>query len=166
MDSVERVIQQWATERPELDVSGLEVIGRLSKLGTLVQARLDEVFAEFGLQGWEFDVLATLRRAGEPYELTPGELDKTLIITSGTTTHRLKKLEARGLVERRPDAADGRVVRVRLTEAGFAVQAAAHDAHAANELEILAPLSMGDRKALERGLIALAAALGDSAGEG
>ena len=163
MDSVERVIQQWRAERPELDVSGLEVIGRLSKLGTLVQARLDAVFAEFGLQGWEFDVLATLRRSGEPYELTPGELDRALIITSGTTTHRLKKLEARGFVERRPDSEDGRVVRVRLTDAGFAVQAAAHDAHAANELEILAPMAGADRKALERGLIALAAVLGDSA---
>ena len=163
MDSVGRVIEQWEAERPDLDVSGLEVIGRLSKLALLVQVRLDAVFAEFGLQGWEFDVLATLRRSGEPYELTPGELDRALIISSGTTTHRIKRLEQRGFVTRRPDSEDGRVVRVRLTSAGIAVQAAAHQAHAANELGILETLDEADRTALRRGLVALAAALGDVA---
>jgi DNA-binding MarR family transcriptional regulator len=163
VDSVGRIIEQWGAERPDLDVSGLEVIGRLSKLASLVQVRLDAVFAEFGLQGWEFDVLATLRRSGEPYELTPGELDRALIISSGTTTHRIRRLEERGFVTRRPDAEDGRVVRVRLTEAGFAVQAEAHDAHAANELRILEALDGADLAQLRSSLIALADALGDVA---
>lgn len=163
MDSVGRIIEQWGAERPDLDVSGLEVIGRLSKLASLVQVRLDTVFAEFGLQGWEFDVLATLRRSGEPYELTPGELDRALIISSGTTTHRIKRLVERGFVTRRPDDEDGRVVRVRLTEAGLAIQAAAHDAHAANELRILEGLGRADIEKLKSGLTALADALGDKA---
>ena len=93
MDSVARIIQQWGSERPELDVSGLEVIGRISRFASVVQVKLDAVFAEFGLQGWEFDVLSSLRREGPPHELTPGMLDEALIISSGTTTHRLRKLE-------------------------------------------------------------------------
>ena len=165
VDSVSRIIEQWRSERPDLDLSALEVIGRLSKLASMVQVKLDAVFADFGLQGWEFDVLATLRRSGEPYELTPGELDRALIISSGTTTHRIKRLEERGFVTRTPDAEDGRVVRVRLTDAGFAVQAAAHDAHAANELRILETLGRAEREQLTSGLIALADALGDAAPE-
>ena len=156
MDTVGRVIEQWGSERPELDVSALEVVGRVSRLAGVIQVKLDAVFAEFGLQGWEFDVLATLRRAGAPYELTPGQLDEALIISSGTTTHRLKKLEARGFVSRRQDSEDGRVWWVRLTEEGRAVQEAAHNAHAANELRIIAGLSAADRAALVRGLKALA----------
>ncbi|MCR6713358.1 MAG: MarR family transcriptional regulator [Demequina sp.] len=156
MDSVGRIIEQWGSERPELDVSGLEVIGRISRLASVVQVKLDAVFAEFGLQGWEFDVLSSLRREGAPYELTPGMLDEALIISSGTTTHRLRKLEERGFVTRRQDAEDGRVWWVRLTDAGREVQAAAHDAHAANELEILAGLSDADAAALKRGLVAFA----------
>jgi len=161
MDAVARIIEQWERVRPELDVTALEVIGRISRLAALVQVRLDDVFAEFGLQEWEFDVLATLRRQGPPYELTPGDLDRALIRSSGTTTHRLKKLEARGFVSRRQDSDDGRVQWVCLTEAGRSVQEAAHAAHAANELDILAGLAPADREALRRGLIAFATTLGD-----
>jgi DNA-binding MarR family transcriptional regulator len=156
-------MEQWGNERPDLDVSALEVIGRISRLASVVQVELDAVFAEFGLQGWEFDVLATLRRSGPPYELTPGQLDSALIISSGTTTHRLKKLEARGFVTRRQDDDDGRVLWVRLTEAGRAVQEAAHEAHAANELRLLDGLSAAELTGLTRGLVALASHLGDIA---
>jgi len=162
MDAVARIIEQWERERPELDVSALEVIGRVSRLAALVQVKLDEVFAHFDLQDWEFDVLATLRRQGPPYELTPGDLDRALIRSSGTTTHRLKRLEARGFVSRRQDAEDGRVQWVCLTEDGRVVQEAAHAAHAANELEILAGLAPADREALHRGLVAFATTLGDN----
>jgi DNA-binding MarR family transcriptional regulator len=163
VDTVGRIVEQWGTERPDLDVSALEVIGRISRLASVVQVKLDAVFAEFGLQGWEFDVLATLRRSGPPYELTPGQLDSALIISSGTTTHRLKKLEARGFVTRRQDDEDGRVVWVCLTEAGRAVQEAAHDAHAANEEAIVSALSAADAAALKRGLVAFAQVLDDRA---
>ena len=163
MDTIDRIVGQWGSERPELDVSAVEIIGRLSRLARIVQERLDEVFAEYGLQDWEFDVLATLRRNGAPYELTPGELDRELLSSSGTTTHRLKRLEERGLVTRRRDDEDGRVYWVKLTDAGLALQAAAHDAHADNELRIVAGLSRSDREALQRGLVAFAEALGDTA---
>jgi DNA-binding MarR family transcriptional regulator len=162
MDTVGYIIRQWEMERPDLDVSPLEVIGRLSRLAAVVQLRLDAVFAQHGLQSWEFDVLSALRRSGEPYELTPGELDRALLITSGTTTHRVSKLEQRGFVARRKDEEDGRVVRVRLTSTGFDAQAAAHVAHAENERRILAGLSHSDIEGLRTGLIALASDLGDS----
>lgn len=160
-DAIDRILGQWALERPDLDVSALEIIGRLSRFAALVQARLDAVFAEYGLQSWEFDVLSALRRAGAPYELTPGELDRALLITSGTTTHRVTRLEARGFVTRRRDDDDRRVVRVRLTDAGVEIQAAAHAAHAANELRILSGLSDAERSALLAGLRGMGRVLGD-----
>ncbi|MGC4174020.1 MarR family winged helix-turn-helix transcriptional regulator [Demequina sp.] len=164
MDSVARIMKQWGRERPDLDVSALEVIGRVSRLASVVQVKLDAVFAEFGLQGWEFDVLSSLRRAGAPYELTPGDLDRALIISSGTTTHRLKVLEERGFVSRRRDEEDGRVFWVCLTAAGRDVQAAAHDAHAANELEILSGLAPEELEALRRGLTAFGELVDDVEG--
>lgn len=161
MDAVGRIIRQWESERPDLDLAPLEVIGRLSRMAALVQVRLDAVFAQHGLQAWEFDVLSALRRSGEPYELTPGELDRALLITSGTTTHRVTKLEQRGYVARRRDSDDGRVVHVRLTESGLEVQAAAHTAHLDNERRILAGLTTTEAAGLRAGLIALANDLGD-----
>ncbi|WP_430866748.1 MarR family winged helix-turn-helix transcriptional regulator [Demequina aurantiaca] len=158
-DQVDTFIAQWAKERPELDVSPMAIIGRISRLALELQQRLDAVFAQFGLQSWEFDVMATLIRSGEPHELTPGELDRTMMITSGTTTHRISKLEQRGFVTRTRDQDDRRVVRVRLTESGRAVFDAAHVAHMANEQEILAPLVAADRAKLLDGLRALSGVL-------
>ncbi|WP_062464633.1 MarR family winged helix-turn-helix transcriptional regulator [Demequina soli] len=162
-DAIDGILEAWARERPDLDVSALAVIGRLSRYAALVQVRLDRVFAEHGLQSWEFDVLSALRRSGAPYELTPGELDRALLITSGTTTHRIQRLEARGFVTRHRDEADRRIVRVRLTETGRAAHEATHDAHAANETRILAGLSGADRADLLSGLQALGRVLGDTA---
>ncbi|WP_062526989.1 MarR family winged helix-turn-helix transcriptional regulator [Demequina rhizosphaerae] len=164
-DAIDRILDEWAHERPDLDVSALAVIGRLSRYAALVQARLDAVFAEHGLQSWEFDVLSALRRSGPPYELTPGELDRALLITSGTTTHRVQRLEARGFVTRRRDDEDRRVVRVRLTGTGLAAHEATHDAHAANETRILAGLDPDERDALLGGLQALGRVLGDATDE-
>ncbi|WP_062293237.1 MarR family winged helix-turn-helix transcriptional regulator [Demequina phytophila] len=162
MDTLDRILGEWERERPDLDVSALAVIGRLSRYADLVQARLDAVFAEHGLQSWEFDVLSALRRAGSPYELTPGELDRALLITSGTTTHRVQRLESRGFVTRRRDEDDRRVVRVRLTDAGRAAHEVAHEAHAENETRILSGLSEGEREELLSGLTALGRVLGDT----
>ncbi|MFV0285984.1 MAG: MarR family winged helix-turn-helix transcriptional regulator [Demequina sp.] len=161
-DAVDAFYEAWRRERPDLDLEAFPIIGRLSRFADLVQDRLDAVFAEHGLQSWEFDVLAALRRAGVPYELTPGELDRALLISSGTTTHRVQRLEQRGFVTRRRDEADRRVVRVRLTEEGRAVQSTAHAAHAANESRILAGLAPGEREALLAGLLALGRELGDA----
>lgn len=161
MDAVEYFMGQWAGERPDLDVTPMATIGRLSRMAALVQDRLDAVFAEYDLQSWEFDVLASLRRSGEPYSLTAGELDRTMMITSGTTTHRITRLEARGFVARERDEDDRRVVHVRLTESGRHACDRVHDAHMDNERKILALMSDSDRGKLSAGLAALADALGD-----
>jgi len=158
-DAVDTYIAQWARERPHMDMSPMAIIGRLSRLAVQLQLRLDRVFAEFGLQSWEFDVMATLVRSGEPHELTPGELDRTMMISSGTTTHRISKLEQRGFVTRRRDGDDKRVVRVRLTDAGREVFDAAHVAHMVNERAILAPMSDEDRTGLLKGLKSLLSAV-------
>jgi len=117
-DHVDRVLAQWHAERPDLDVSPMAVIGRLARLSALVDAELRRTFARHGLDRATFDVLATLRRSGPPYRLTPTELMRSAMVTSGAITQRLDKMEARGLVERTPNEADGRGVRVQLTEAG------------------------------------------------
>ncbi|MFW2514267.1 MarR family winged helix-turn-helix transcriptional regulator [Demequina sp. SO4-13] len=131
-------------------------------MAALIQSRLDAVFGEHDLQSWEFDVLASLRRSGEPYSLTAGELDRTMMITSGTTTHRITRLEARGFVERLRDDEDRRVVHVRLTDQGRAACDAVHGAHMDNERAILERMSDSDRDKLTEGLVALAEALGDA----
>ncbi|WP_084103753.1 MarR family winged helix-turn-helix transcriptional regulator [Demequina sp. NBRC 110056] len=161
MDAVGYFVEQWAHERPELDVSPMATIGRLSRMAAVVQTKLDAVFAEHDLQSWEFDVLASLRRSGEPYSLTAGELDRTMMITSGTTTHRITRLEARGFVERVRDEDDRRVVHVRLTDEGRRVCDVVQDAHMANERAILDLLGPADLERLRSGLEALAEALGD-----
>ncbi len=158
-DGVDDIADQWRRERPDIDMQPMEIIGRISRLERRLAPKLATVFAAHGLEFWEFDVLATLRRSGAPYELTPGQLLDTMMITSGAVTHRISRLEDRGLVERRPDPDDGRVVRVRLTDEGLRTIDAAMPAHAANEAEILSVLSGPDRQALVTILRRLLAAL-------
>ena len=95
-DAVDAILAQWKRERPDLDASPMGPIGRIKRCAVLLERRLDETFAEFGLSRWEFDMLATLRRSGAPYCLAPTTLFSTLMVTSGTMTHRMAKLEAQG----------------------------------------------------------------------
>lgn len=119
-DEVDKILAAWRRERPDLDVEPLAVLSRVSRLARhLDQARAGS-FARHGLEQWEFDVLAALRRAGEPYELSPGVLVTQTLVTSGTMTNRIDRLAARALVERHPAPADRRGVLVRLTETGLA----------------------------------------------
>lgn len=138
LDSVDVILEQWRRERPDLDVMPMGPIGRLKRCTALVQRKLDQVFSEFGLSSWEFDVLATLRRAGAPYCLAPTVLFSALMVTSGTMTHRLKGLETSGWVARLPNPVDARSMLVRLTPAGLALIDRAVVAHVKNEREILA----------------------------
>src|SRR5215204_3059864 len=117
-DSVDRIVNQWQAARPDLDSSPIAVIGRVSRLSRLIDRRLAENFARFDLENWMYDVLATLRRGGEPYELSAGELVGQSMVTTGAITNRIDRLEERGLVER-VSAADRRKVIVRLTPAGL-----------------------------------------------
>ena len=158
-DAVDVILEQWQRERPDLDVSTMGTIGRIKRCAALLQRRLDEVFAAFGMTNWEFDVLATLRRSGAPYCLAPTTLFSAMMITSGTMTHRLKGLETRGLVQRLPNRDDARSVLVQLTPDGLALVNRAVEAHVENERRILAPIKPSDLAALNTRLSQLLAVL-------
>ena len=118
IDEVDRIVAAWRRERADLDVGPLEVLSRVTRLARHLDRARAAAFTEHGLEGWEFDVLAALRRAGAPYELSPGQLVTQTMVTSGTMTNRVDRLTTRGLVERLPDPRDRRGVIVRLTPAG------------------------------------------------
>jgi len=160
-DAVDRILDQWHTTRPEVDVSPLAVIGRVSRLSRLIDRRLAENFARFGIESWMYDVLATLRRQGEPYSLTAGELVRHTMITTGAVTNRIDRLEQRGLVER-TGTHDRRKVLVRLTPAGRDLVDEVIGAHVATERAILAELSDRQEHELAQLLRRLLLHLGDS----
>lgn len=163
-DAVSAILAQWRRERPDLDVGAMGTIGRVKRCAALLQRRLDETFAAFGLSSGEFDVLATLRRSGAPYCLAPTALFSSLMITSGTMTHRLQRLQASGLVQRMPNAEDARSLLVQLTPAGLALIDRAVQAHVENEQRILAPLRPAELAALDAQLKRLLAVLEPPAG--
>jgi DNA-binding MarR family transcriptional regulator len=117
-DEVDRLVAAWARERPDLDVRPLEVLSRLTRLARHLDRARRTAFAAHDLEVWEFDVLSALRRAGRPYVLSPGQLLAQTMVTSGTMTNRVDRLEIQGLVQRMPDPADRRGVHVRLTPRG------------------------------------------------
>src|SRR3954466_4234096 len=117
-DEVDDLAEAWARERPDLDLAPVAVFSRLSRLSRHLDLARREAFTAQGIESWEFDVLAALRRAGAPYELSPGRLLRETLVTSGTMTNRVDGLVARGFVERYPDPEDRRGVLVRLTPEG------------------------------------------------
>ena len=119
-DEVDRIVAAWRRERPDLDVAPLEVLSRVSRLARHLDLARREAFAGRGLESWEFDVLSALRRSGEPYQLSAGELVRETLVTSGTMTTRIDKLVARGLVSKNRSPHDGRAVEVRLRADGVA----------------------------------------------
>ncbi|MFB9311562.1 MarR family winged helix-turn-helix transcriptional regulator [Nocardioides plantarum] len=147
-DHVGRILEQWRVERPDLDMSPLGIIGRLHRLADRLDAELRVVFAQAGLTDGDFDVLASLRRAGAPYELTPGELGASTMITSGAVTKRVDRLIAQGYVDRYVSADDARSRRVRLTEAGVALIDDLVPRHVANEHRLLAGFTAQERAVL------------------
>ncbi len=161
-DAVDRITSQWNAVRPDIDVSPIEVIGRVSRLSRLADRRLAENFARHGVESWMYDVLATLRRTGEPYALTAGDLVRQTMVTTGAITNRIDRLEQRGLVER-ARADDRRKVIVRLTPRGLDLVEQVVDSHMATEREILAALSPRQQRDLARLLRTTLLALGDRA---
>ena len=145
-DAVDLILAQWQRERPDLDRSPMAVIGRLSRIATLVQRELERVFAEYGLAEGDFDVLATLRRSGAPYRLPAGELSRSTMVTTGGMTKRLDRLEARGLVRREADPRDRRGKLIALTDEGRTLIDAAVEAHIQNEHRLLADLPASWRR--------------------
>lgn len=151
-DHVDTILAQWARERPDLDASPMGPIGRIKRCAALLEQRLEECFADFGMNLWEFDVLASLRRAGPPFCLTPTVLFSTLMVTSGTMTHRMKSLETRGLVQRLPNPQDARSMLVQLTDQGLALIDRVVQAHLDNERQLLACLPAAELAELDLGL--------------
>lgn len=155
-DHVDAIVAQWERERPDLDPSPMHVIGRISRLAATVEELLRPVFAARGLGDGDFDVLATLRRSGAPYELTPTELGASTMVTSGAVTKRVDRLERAGLVERRVDDSDARGRRIRLTQQGLALIDESFAVHMDNEARMLAGLTAAERSDLVRLLRRLA----------
>jgi DNA-binding MarR family transcriptional regulator len=147
-DEVDRLVEAWHRERPDLDVAPLEVLSRVSRLARHLDRARRTAFAEHDLEPWEFDVLSALRRAGEPYRLTPSKLLTQTLVTSGTMTNRIDRLAARDLVKRLPDPDDRRGVLVELSEVGRERVDGAFEGLLAQEREILAGLSGADRETL------------------
>lgn len=147
-DEVDRLVAAWRRERPDLDVEPLEVLSRVSRLARHLDRARRLAFTEHGLESWEFDVLTALRRAGHPYQLSPGQLLRATLVTSGTMTNRIDRLEAAGLVRRHPDPADKRGVQVRLTDRGRTRVDAAFADLLAREHDLLSGLSPSDRETL------------------
>jgi DNA-binding MarR family transcriptional regulator len=144
-DDVDQIVAAWRRERPDLDVSPLHVLSRISRLARRLDLDRAQAFARHDLEGWEFDVLSALRRAGQPYELSPGQLVRQTLVTSGTMTNRVDRLARRGLVERSPDPSDRRGVIVRLTREGQRTVDAAMADLLDRERQLLAELPPKER---------------------
>jgi DNA-binding MarR family transcriptional regulator len=160
-DEVDTIVEAWRRERPDLDVTPMEVLSRISRLARHLDRVRANAFSAHHLESWEFDVLAALRRSGPPYRLSPGRLLRETMVTSGTMTNRVDRLAARGLVARQDHPDDRRGVLVQLTEAGSeAVDAALAELLAA-EHEILAALDVTEHDQLARSLRLLLARYGN-----
>ena len=147
-DAVDLILEQWARERPDLDCSPLGIIGRITQLQREVHLAQRATFARHGLDAPSFDVLAALRRAGTPYQLTPTALMRTALVTSGAITQRLDRLEERGLITRTRSDADGRAVVVTLTRAGRDALDAALPDHLETERGLLEGLTAAELEQL------------------
>ncbi|WP_103942444.1 MarR family winged helix-turn-helix transcriptional regulator [Thermomonospora echinospora] len=164
-DAVDLIVEQWARARPDLDASPMRVLGRLSRVTRIAERELKALFQEFGLERGEFDVLATLRRAGSPEGMTAGMLARSSMVTSGAVTNRLDRLVAKGYVTRDVDPANRRTVIVALTPAGRELIDRAVAAHLDNERRILAALDRHQQDDLVAILRALLLSLGDKAND-
>jgi DNA-binding MarR family transcriptional regulator len=147
-DLVDEILDQWKRECPDLDCKPMAVFGRLNRLDRVSNAAIEARLGEHGLSRGEFDVLATLRRGGEPYTLAPTALARWMMLSSAAMTNRVDRLEAAGLVERRPDPGDRRGVLVALTPDGERVVDAAVADHVENERRLLEPLTAEDQQTL------------------
>jgi len=132
MNQVDRILEQWGRVRPDLDVTPMGMTGRLKRIARILDREMEPVFAQHGLNLASFDVLATLLRSGEPFQLSPGELMKNTMVTSGTMTNRIDQLVKGGLVERVPNPDDGRSVHIALTNNGRRVIDRAIEDHVEN----------------------------------
>ena len=149
MDHVDRILEQWRRERPDLDVGPMGLLGRVARLRTHLAREIEKTLAAHGLNSASFDVLATLRRSGPPYRLSPGDLIATTMVSSGTMTNRLDQLEKANLIERLDNPEDRRGVIIALTSKGFALVEEAVTAHVENQHRLLGGLDAQERATLD-----------------
>lgn len=163
-DAVDAIIGQWVKERPDAedDLWPVQLLGRIQRLDVMVDKTVKATAAEHGLDTGEFDVLTTLQRSGPPYALTAGTFLKASMVSSGTITNRIDKMEAKGLVERVRDGEDRRTVKIRLTERGHEVTRAVFSDHLANYARLLAGVDRELVRKAAEGLRPVLEALGDT----
>ncbi len=149
MDHVDKVLAQWRKERPDLEVSPMGLIGRIKRLMLCLSREMEKTWAEHGLNTASFDVLATLRRSGPPFSLSPGDLMATTMVTSGTMTNRIDQLERAGLVARNQSPDDRRSFLISLTDKGFSVIDSAVTAHVQTQEKLVSGLSDNERRKLD-----------------
>jgi len=147
-DHVDRLRGQWARELPDLDTEPMAILGRAMRVANMVRPSIEATFAAFDLDRGEFDVIATLRRSGPTYRLTPTDMYTSLMISSGGLTHRLDRLEKAGLIRREKSPHDGRSMLVALTDKGIALSEKAFRTDMASELGFLEALDSSEREAL------------------
>lgn len=147
-DQVDFIIAQWAKEKPDIDTSPMAVVGRLSRVSRHIDRLLQQNYSKFGINGGEFDVLATLRRAGPPFRLIPTEMFNAMMLSSGAMTNRLDRLEKAGYIERMPNPDDRRGVLVGLTEDGLKLIDEIYPIHLAHEEKMIKALSSSECETL------------------
>jgi DNA-binding MarR family transcriptional regulator len=165
-DPIDGLIAQWKVERPDLDATPMGVAGRILRLAVRLERRVGATLSGFGLTLWQFDVLATLRRSGEPYRLSPTQLMHEVMLSSGAMTNRIDRLESKGLVRRRPQPTDRRSVQIELTAKGKQLVDRAVAARFDEAREVAGLLSSRERATLERSLRNLLLPLEEGAGAG
>lgn len=149
-DAIDRIVQQWNRERPNLDVSATHVLQRISRIFVLQSASFAAIFERYGITFGEFEVLAALLRSGPPYQMSPTRLVDAVVLSSGAMTNRIDRVEALGLVQRLPDPGDRRGTLVALTREGLKTVDAAVVEHLANEERLLGALSPTERETIAR----------------
>ena len=150
MDQIDKIVDQWREQRPDIDTRPMALIGRLQRISIHLASGMGRNFAKYDLNGASFDVLATLRRSGAPYALSPGDLMASAMITSGTMTNRIDQLEKRGMVARTSNPKDGRGFLVSLTEKGFELVDEVVTAHVDAQASLIEGLNEKERVALNK----------------
>ncbi|MFM2611357.1 MarR family winged helix-turn-helix transcriptional regulator [Vibrio campbellii] len=152
MDAIDKVVSQWAKEKPELDTEPMAIMGRLMRIAKHMENHVAELHKRYDLKMGEFDVLATLRRSGKPYRLTPSELISSMMLTSGAMTNRLDKLEKKGLIAREHSKEDRRSVTVELTAKGFELIDSLIEKHLQAQHELMGSLSSAEKGQVNQAL--------------
>jgi DNA-binding MarR family transcriptional regulator len=149
MDQVDAILVQWRQERPDLETAPMGTIGRIKRLSQHLAREMETTFAAHGLNAASFDVMATLRRSGSPYALSPGDLMTSTMVTSGTMTNRIDQLEKAGLVERVRNPQDGRGFLISLSPKGHEIIEKAVTAHVETQAKLVASLTEDQRVQLD-----------------